>query len=202
VSDDDELLHAWRAGDAHAGSQLFERHVQLLVRFFRNKVDRGVEDLIQTTFLACMESQHRFEGRGEFRSFLLGIARHKLLQHYQAERTMREIDFGNESVADLAPGISTALGQRAEEELLLQALRSIPLDLQVLLELYCWESMTAREIAEALALPEGTVRSRIRSARKRVVEQMEKLAGGDEELVRTATDLDRWAESIRRRWRE
>lgn len=44
---DVELLEAWRGGDRRAGEQLFERHFDAVSRFFRNKLEFGVDDLIQ-----------------------------------------------------------------------------------------------------------------------------------------------------------
>lgn len=203
MTDDADLLAAWRAGDARAGETLFERHVPSVIRFFRNKIDHGVEDLVQATFLACLESEHRFEGRGSFRSFLLGVARHKLFRHYRDERgSLEQLDFGSQSFADLAPGVSTVLAHQGEDQLLLQALRSIPVDLQIVIELYYWEDMTAAEIAVACELPEGTVRTRIRTARRLLAERIAQVAAGEEALEQTATDLDRWAATIRRRWQQ
>ena len=49
MSDDTELLAAWRAGDQAAGSELFDRHFESLRRFFASKVGTGIEDLV----LAC-----------------------------------------------------------------------------------------------------------------------------------------------------
>jgi DNA-directed RNA polymerase specialized sigma24 family protein len=54
---DIELLEAWRGGDRRAGEQLFERHYAAVARFFRNKLEFGVDDLIQRTFLACVEGR-------------------------------------------------------------------------------------------------------------------------------------------------
>ena len=48
------VLTAWRAGDREAGEALFERHYASVERFFLNKVRQGVNDLIQSTFLACV----------------------------------------------------------------------------------------------------------------------------------------------------
>jgi RNA polymerase sigma factor (sigma-70 family) len=173
----------------------------VLVRFFRNKVDQAAEDLIQATFVACLESHVRYEGRGEFRGFLLGIARHKLYQHYRRDGpVIEDLDLASHSFADLAPGASTALAERAEEQLLLHALRSIPVELQVVLELFYWEALTAGEIATICEAPEGTIRTRIRSARQRLAVRLAELAAGEGELAWTESDLDRWAASVRRSW--
>ena len=53
---DEELLRAWSDGDRDAGERLFERHFESVVRFFRNKAAGDHEDLIQQTFLGCVES--------------------------------------------------------------------------------------------------------------------------------------------------
>ena len=196
-----ELLDAWRAGDARSGEALFERYVPVLVRFFRNKVEHAAEDLIQATFVACLESHARYEGRSEFRTFLLGIARHKLYQHYRRDgRAIEDLDLASHSFVDLAPGASTIMAERAEEQLLLHALRSIPVELQVVLELFYWEALTAGEIAAICEVPEGTIRTRIRSARQRLAARLAELDAGAHELVWTESDLDRWAASIRESW--
>lgn len=70
---DEELLAAWRAGDRRAGELLFERYYEPVARFFLNKTDAQAE-LIQQTFLACVEGAPKFRGEGSFRSFLFAIA--------------------------------------------------------------------------------------------------------------------------------
>ena len=91
---------------------------------------------------------------------------------------------------------STLIAQRKEQLLVLQALRRIPLDHQVVLELYYWEAMTAKDLAEVLEVPEGTVRGRIRRAKQLLEEQLAKLAETDD-LESTMSNLDGWARSLR-----
>jgi hypothetical protein len=60
---DAELLEAWGAGDKAAGEALFDRHFEAIYRFFQNKVGPGViDDLVQQTFLGCVEAPDRFRG--------------------------------------------------------------------------------------------------------------------------------------------
>ncbi|MFY0540440.1 RNA polymerase sigma factor [Nannocystis pusilla] len=75
---DSQLLTAWRGGDQAAGEALFARHFASIARFFRNKIHGDIEELIQRTFLGCLEGQQRFSGEGSFRGFLFGIARNVL----------------------------------------------------------------------------------------------------------------------------
>src|SRR5690606_27370383 len=78
-----ELLDAWRRGDGRSGELLFRRYFAQLNRFFRNKTDTGAEDLIQTTFLACVEGRDRFRESSSFRTYLFGIAHNVLCAHYR-----------------------------------------------------------------------------------------------------------------------
>src|SRR5690606_2570480 len=65
---DQELLEAWRAGDRDSGTALFRRYFRQLRRFFYNKVPEGdVEDLMQRTFIALVETPSGFRGESSFR---------------------------------------------------------------------------------------------------------------------------------------
>ena len=129
--DDEALLEAWRRGEKKAGAALFSRHYDLVVRFFVNKV--GVEeqpDLIQRTFLACVEGKDRVKS-GRFRNYLLGIAFRQLYKHYERRRgEARRLDFGTVSVADLDPSPSQIVVRHDEQRLLL-ASREQVIDLGV-----------------------------------------------------------------------
>lgn len=163
---DQELLVAWRDGDQTAGEALFERYYPAMVRFFANKIAGDPADLIQETFMGCVSGQDRIREVANFRSFLFGIAYNQLKKHYARGRADAErIDYTSQSAADLGPGPGTMMAKGAEQRLLLDALRRIPVEHQVVLELFYWESMTSAAIAEVLGEPHGTVRTRIRRAR-------------------------------------
>ena len=100
------------------------------------------------------------------------------------------------SARDLSPGQSTLLAQHREQRLLLEALRTVPLDVQVLLELFYWEDLTSAEIAEVMGAPHGTIRSRLRRARELLRERLEQLASSPELLTSTLQRLDGWAASL------
>lgn len=195
---DAELLNAWRGGDRKAGEALFERHFDAVARFFRNKVDAGIDDLIQRTFLACVETKDRFRGDSSFRTYLYGVAHNILGKHYRSKRRHGDkVDFGVTSVHDLAPSPSVIVAKHREQRVLLEALRRIPIDLQIVLELYYWERLTAGEVAQIVGVPEGTARTRIRRARQLLEEEMGKLVGNKDLLQSTIVNLEDWAASLR-----
>jgi DNA-directed RNA polymerase specialized sigma24 family protein len=98
---------------------------------------------------------------------------------------------------ELTPSPSSVLAVHQEQRLLLEALRRIPLDYQLVLELYYWEDMAAPELAQVLGLPEGTVRSRLRRARELLTHRMKVLARSPTLLKTTLSDLEKWVTSLR-----
>lgn len=163
---DDELLRAWADGDQAAGASLYRRHFTGLYRFFRTKAPDAYEDLVQITMLECVRSKDRYRGDAPFRAFLFAVARNCLLHHFRSRfRDRLDFDASRSSVADLDPRPSTLAVRNAESARLLEAMRRIPLELQAVLELHYWEELTTTELAVALEVPQGTVKSRLRRAR-------------------------------------
>lgn len=197
-SDTDEaLLERWRGGDKRAGSELFDRHFRSLLRFFRNKVSTGIDDLVQDTMLACVQGRDRIREGASFRAYMFSAARHLLYAHVEKHVKRKVVDFEQESVADLVPGVSTAYAKRREQRLLLEALRKLPLEYQVTLELYYWEGMSGPELAAALDIPEATVRSRVRRGSAKLREELEALAESPSLLESTLGGLEGWLEGLR-----
>ena len=169
VIGDSELLEAWRAGDGAAGQELFARHAGSVMRFFRNKLDVDMEDLVQRTFLACVESKDRVRDGSSFRAYVLRIARNELFNHYAArQRAAARVDPLTTSILDLgaSPSVMVASGER--DHALLTALRRLPLDLQTALELHYWEELSTAELGDVLGIPQGTVKTRLWRAREQL----------------------------------
>lgn len=190
------LLDRWRGGDAAAGNQLFERHFDGVYRFFVNKVQGDAADLVQRTFLACVEGKDRFREESSFRAYLFGIARHELYAHWRHAKRVGDLDVGSSSIVDLRPSPSELILKRREDRLLLEALRSIPLELQLAIELYYWERLTGPDLARVLGVPEGTARSRVRRGLEGIRDKLAELDAID--LGSTVEDVDSWAASLQR----
>jgi RNA polymerase sigma factor (sigma-70 family) len=198
---DAQLLASWGAGDKLAGEQLCRRHAPSIVRFFRNKVSTPVEDLVQQTLLALLEGHERITDPTKLRAYLFGIAHNVLRTHLRELSRGRQIDEGVSSLAELDPGPTTALARKREQQLLLLALRRLPIQHQVALELYYWEGLNTVEIAEILGLSDSAMRSRMVRARSLLEAELAQLAESDVELRSTVEKLDGWAAQIRERMR-
>jgi RNA polymerase sigma-70 factor (ECF subfamily) len=199
---DRELLGAWAAGDTASGERLFRRHYQGLHAFLATKIDDGLDDVLQATFETILADADRFRGESSFKTFLFGVARHKVLHHLRRSGSREQpFDPGECSIATIADSPSRIVALREEESLLATALRSLPLDYQITLELHYWEEMTTSEIAEVLETSAGTIKSRLHRARAMLREHIE--ASQASEAVRRSTlnRLASWARSMRSRWR-
>jgi RNA polymerase sigma factor (sigma-70 family) len=198
MTEDHDLLLAWRTGDAAAGQHLIERHLEAVHRFFSNKVPGATDDLVQKTFLACVESVEGFEGRASFRSYLFAIARNVLYRHYRDQHHAFDpltVSVSTVVVDERSP--ADRVTEREEQRLLLRALRALPLELQTLLELAYWEGLADRELAEILEIPPGTLKSRLRKARRQLEELLSTLASSPSLLESSRHTLDAWAAGIR-----
>lgn len=173
---DADLLESWRAGDLGAASRLFERHAGAVGRVFRFKVDSALDDLVQQTFLHCVERRDAIDERG-LRGYLLGVAHNVLRKHLEQMAGPRgRVDPATTSMADLDGGSpSSVIALSQSRRVVVEALRGLPLDLQTALELYYWEGLTAPQIARVLEVPEGTVRSRLRIGRERLRDSLASL---------------------------
>ena len=150
--------------------------------------------------MRCVESKERIRDNDRFRMYMFAIA-YNVLTGYLRERyrSDRAIDLSEVSVCDVAPGPSSVVAQRREHRLLIEALRNIPVDDQVILELHYWEQLTTNEMAEVMGIPIGTARGRLQRARTRLEEEMQRLAESPHDLASTMARLDDWAAECRER---
>lgn len=198
----DEQLHTrWREGDRRAGKKLVDRYMRKMWRFFANKVAdvTDVDDLVAETFERCVSSLETFRGEARFRTFIYGIARNVLREYFRKRvRREGELELDDLAVRDFAPSASTIMRHQAEERLLLEALRSIAIKYQIVLELKFFENRTAAQIAETLDKPVGTINTWIRTGKIRLEEMLRVLSESNSVLESTMDDLEGWASSIRR----
>ena len=169
---DKELLQAWCQGDLRAGERLYHRHYASIARFFRTKLGEGHDDLVQITFVYCVESIADYRGDASFRTYLFGIARNVLLQHLRSkQREAARIDPRSVSMAVAsAHSFTSMIAAGRQHDRLLLALRELPIDTQMMIELHYWEGLTIQEIAQVVELPLSTVKTRMRRGRLRLCE--------------------------------
>jgi RNA polymerase sigma-70 factor (ECF subfamily) len=195
VDDDLTLLDRWCAGDSQSGNALFKRHFETVYRFFEHKTDGDIDDLVQETFLACMKSRDTFRRQSTFRTYLLAIARHTLFGHWRRRAGARPtLDFDEISIESLSTSAGTRLARNQERAALLAALRALPLDQQLLLEMFYWEELDRDQLAEVFDVETATIGSRLFRARQ----ALHAALGSDAPPNGDVTDqFDQWARGQR-----
>jgi RNA polymerase sigma factor (sigma-70 family) len=192
-----ELLSAWREGDSAAGSRLFDRHFAALYRFFAGKVGSAADDLVQQTMLACLRWGAGFRGEASFRAYLFAIARRELFAHLtRRERDPARIDFTTTSLRDLGTTPSEVVARKSSERMLLAALQCLPLEQQIVVELYFFEELRGEDLVAALGIPPGTVRSRIRLALERLRREIERIEREPRSLASSLHTIGEWARQL------
>ena len=171
--EDVELWERSQAGDAEAFAALFDRHANTVYRHcFRCVADWALaEDLTSVVFLEAWRRRQNVRISGaSVRPWLLGVAMNVVRNQQRALRRYRAAlerlpppgpthDFSDR----LVESMDAARRMRA----LSRELRQLPRREREVL-LLSWADLTSREIATALGIPEGTVRTRMARARRRL----------------------------------
>ena len=209
LSDEDDLhlFKRWQQGDREAGDVLITRHFKKIQRFFGRKVGNQllVKELVQRTFVRCTSKLPDFERRSSFSSFLFGIARNILLEHFREVRRdglSTPLEVEQTPIITLDPSPFAVLEARGDRKRLIHVLRRLPLDDQILVELYFFENLSGPQVCEILGIPETTLRARIRSCRKRAAGIAEQLAESPEHLKSTLMTINRWADVVKEQAKE
>jgi RNA polymerase sigma-70 factor (ECF subfamily) len=179
--DDVALLEHWIAGDKEAGAQLIKRHSESLYSFFELRVPSEGADLTAATLLACIEGLAQLRDRHSFRSYLFGIARHILHQHYRKAgvRRRKQQHLNTTSMFDRRTSPSAAYDRRSTDTNLMRALATLPVDARMLLELAYWQDISGPELAEIFGVPENTIYTRLYRAKERLRESLGVVARRD-----------------------
>lgn len=169
VPDPDARIIAAALRDPGRFSELFDRHWTELHAFCTSRMGAAGEDLAADTFRLAFDRRARYDQRyDDARPWLYGIATNLIRQHFRtAQRRGRAEErsamFGRRVVADETIG---GLERRLLGPELAAALAELSaIDRDALL-LFAWAELDYAEIARALDVPIGTVRSRINRARR------------------------------------
>lgn len=172
--EDRHLIEQSQRGSAGAFAELYRRYhrrlYHTLYRLLRNRDD--AEDVLQSTFLNAWRSIGCFKGESELFTWLYRIAINLAISHQRRRAGCREKSWHEDDEEGQRydpPAATPHPGARLEcqEDLeqLRQALQRLSEDHRVIICLKDLEEMSYEDIARTLAIPIGTVRSRLHRAR-------------------------------------
>jgi RNA polymerase sigma-70 factor (ECF subfamily) len=166
---------AFRAGDAEAFDQLFERWAGPLLRYLERMVgDMGTaEELVQESFLRLHAARDRYEPTARFSTFLYRIATNLALN--ELKRPRRRATHTSADVAELRsfePPADQLLAGRRSHVALVEAMDALPDRQRIALWLTAAEGCSQREVAEVLQTSEKSVKALVHRARVSLATRM------------------------------
>ena len=153
------LVRAAQAGSEDAVAELFDRHWDAAHRaaYLITHDRAAAEDIAQEAFLAALRALPRFDRRRPLRPWLNRIVANRAIDWARARQLRREV--GADAAREL-PGPEPAPATWPDH--VAAALARLPPEQRAVVVLRHLLELTPREIAELLALPQGTVNSRLR----------------------------------------
>ena len=178
------MLRRMVGGCAESFAALYDRRQAGVYRFALRMTgsEAFAEDVTQDVFLALMREGNKFDPeRGSLKSYLYGMARHRVLRRLERERAHVRIedDDGGQS-EELPSACDDPFADLAREELVSlvrQAVLTLPAHFREVIVLCHLQEMNYAEACEVLACPVGTVRSRLARARALLVGKLRALKG-------------------------
>jgi RNA polymerase sigma-70 factor (ECF subfamily) len=176
------LIERCLAGDQAAWEAIvrqYWRKVFNVAYKFVGKHDQA-EDLTQDIFLKVFKSLDTFDRRANFQTWLISVSRNLCIDHYRSVRKERETIDRDVDATTLSPvssdaGPLVALERSDLRAMLRRALETLPPALRTAVMLRDIQEHSYQDIATELALPEGTVKSRINRGRLELARQLRRL---------------------------
>lgn len=152
----------------HVFAEAFESEFPPLHRYLRRRVGPDLADeLAAETFATAYANWHRLDAGRAARPWLYGIAANLLRHHWRAERRQLRAyaRTGVDVVVDDLDDSLTRVDAGTRRRELAAVLAELRRDEKEILLLHAWTELSDGEIAEALAIPVGTVKSRLHRLR-------------------------------------
>jgi RNA polymerase sigma-70 factor, ECF subfamily len=189
LSEEERLIREGFRGNQEALEKLFARQTgalyQCALRLLGNHED--AEDALQEGMLLAYRNLRRFEGRSQFSTWLTRIVINAALMRLRSQRSRPLISIDermgkaelaiSEQLADPRPDPEHLLAQQELGEIVEESLKGLSADMEAAVRLRDVEGFSTRQAAEALQLPENTLKSRLHRARHQLAERLRGAAG-------------------------
>lgn len=173
------VIEACRRGDRKALETVLRQQTPALERLLARLVGPGadLEDLLQNTLIAAVQSFPRFRGEASVRSWMARIAVNVVRQHWRVPEKRRKVKLGlvpADDGADDAPAIDVVADQRERLERLFIHLQSIAPKKRIAFVLHVFEGMSLEEVAALTGASKSATKSRVFWARRALLAKASK----------------------------
>ncbi len=171
-SSDAQLVLEVLQKDRKATAEFVNRHADHIYSYVRRRLIPQIEyadDLVQEVFLAAWENLEKFRGESSLRSWLLGIARHKVEDHYR--RRLREAELPSEEGGPIPEpvdprNIQDAIEEQQAARKTQEVLANLPEAYSIVLRWRYWEKRGLSEIAHETGRTEKAIERLLARARE------------------------------------
>jgi RNA polymerase sigma-70 factor, ECF subfamily len=187
-TDEKSLVERCRKGEDEAWRELVDTFGQKIfsVAYHFTLKREDAEELAQEIFLKIFENLHRYDGSFPLVAWIVSLSRNLCIDRYRRRKREKSFRFvSDDAVAPMLTSRDDPAAEALKKErtkILFSALAEIPEDLAEILVLRDLDGLAYEEIGQALALPDGTVKSRLFRARtevaKKIRERQETRPGG------------------------
>ena len=165
---DSELFDSWLKGNRAAGLALLGKYRLGWVRYLRKPLGMDYEDLLQQALLACVEGHRNFRIGGNFGSYTFGILKNQLRD--KKRKWYREHKLTDALRTQTTAVVNIKSKNDDKFEAVEAAMERLPPQLREVLVMRFVMKMTRDHVARSLAIPSGTVASRERRAKAKLLE--------------------------------
>ena len=161
----EQLIDACIKGDRQSQSRLYNTYVQkmFVVCLRYSKSREEAEEILHEGFMKVFEFIHQYKFLGPFEAWMRKIMVNCALQKYRSKGKLRPVVDIDTNDAEYAVHEDIIAKIGAKE--LLNMVQQLPPAYRIIFNLYVFEGMKHREIAELLGISEGTSKSNLSDAR-------------------------------------
>ena len=171
---EEELIRRSQAGDWNAFEQLLERHRTAVARtaYLATRDRESVQDVTQEALIQIWRDLPSYRPKGSFRAWMLKILLNKARKHYRKKQVNTVALESASELSSEAEGLEETVERLEQTHHLRQAFDLLTIDHREVLVLRFYNELTIPEIAMTLGCAEGTVKSRLSRALKRLEEAL------------------------------
>jgi RNA polymerase sigma-70 factor (ECF subfamily) len=187
---DEDLMLAYRAGDAAAFDALYARHKGGVFRYLRRQTGNAAvaEELFQDVWMRLIDARARYEPQAKFSTWLYTIAHNRLMDHFRSGSRAALVSYEDEDdpppelVAD-TPRPEEMLARKQDAARLLAAIDALPAAQREAFVLQQEGDLSVEEIAAATGVNRETAKSRLRYAMAKLRAQFAPAVAANDEVT-------------------
>ncbi len=167
IESEDILIKKCIEWDSSAQNRLYDKFASKMLavcfRYSRNKEE--AEDILHEGFMKVFENIHKFRNEGSLEGWIRKIMYHTTIQKFRSRKEVENTISIDHNHLNLSHHSSSDILSQIGVKELIKLIQNLPPKYQIVFNLYVFEGLKHREIAEKLGVTEGTSKSNLSDAR-------------------------------------